>query len=178
MRTSRCLPAPLVSGARRGGEPPFEDTGRSRSKKFCPAGNRPKFWGRCTHYWWIAGGFVAKSLIVEQYLLTNWAFSSTKPALPSTKPAFSSTSVFLAFWPISSSFSFVYKEKRDIEASTKEGRQSTSCVRCLFFNPPVVLRFSRNWWIVVDGLFNRIKVLCCDPPVSTNPPWFSPWGTF
>jgi len=110
------------------------------------------------------GCFAAKSLIVEQYLLTNWVFSSTKPANPSTNCRFSSTSVFFDFWPLSSSFSFVYKEKREKEASTKEGRRSTSCERCLFFRPPVVLRILRNWWIVVDGLFNGIKVLCFDPP--------------
>lgn len=151
MLASRRLPAPLMSRACRAGENPcFEGNGRGGSKKFCPGAGFQKVVGRCTPNWWIGECFSPKLLIVERYCLTNWPFSSTKTAFSSTSCANSSTSLFFDFRPLSSSFSFVYKEKREKRASTKEGRRSTNSKRCLFFNPPLVLRVSRNWWIVVD----------------------------
>lgn len=166
------LPAPLMSRARPGPKPSNEGQGQPGSKKFCPGLVFPKVGGRCTHYWWMRGAKCAKSLIVDSYSITSWVHSSTICGFASTNTVFCSTSLFLPFSASFSFFSFVYKEKREIKASTKEGVQSTSWKHCLFFRPPVGLRFSRNWWIwwmKNRCIINRLEF---NPPISTNPPVF------
>lgn len=174
MLASRRLPAPLMSSAGPGCKPAFEGQGPGGSIFFCPGSGFPKVGGRCTHFWWIWWLCAAKSLILEQKCITKWSETSTKQAFSSTKPVFSSTTLFFGFSSLSLSFSFVNKEEEEEKASTKEGRRSTNSEGCLFFHPPVGLRFSLIWWMVVDVICFVFNGLVCDPPISSNPPWFSP----
>ena len=168
------LPVPLMNRASRPPESPFEEGGRAARKNFLPGRNGKKVGGQCTVFWWIRCLGDAKSLIVDSYSLTKWVWQSTKCADSSTKCLYSPPFRFCRFGPLFSFFSLIIKEKEKIKASTKEKVASTKVNRCLFFNPPIALRFSRNWWILVD--FNRFifNGLRCDPPISTNPPVFSP----
>jgi hypothetical protein len=145
---------------------------------FLPLGNGEKVGMQCTVFWWIMGLADAKSLIVDMYCITKCLLKSTKCGDSSTKCGDSSTRSFRRFCPSFSLFLLIIKEKENIKASTKEQEASTKVNRCLFFNPPVVLRFLRNWWIVVDSkrfVFNGLR---CYPPISTNPPVFSLYPPF
>jgi len=118
--------------------------------------------------------FLAKSLIVEWKFITSRLGFSIKSPVLSIKLPFSSIARFFGWSALSLSFSLVNKEKREGKASIKEKAESINPGRCLFFNPSVVLRISRNWWIVMDEIslvFNGLRV---HPSISTNPPVFSP----
>ena len=172
------LPAPLMSRASRPPESPFEGWGRSARKNFLHGRNRKKVGMQCTVFWWIRGLADAKSLIVDSYSLTKYPAQSTKCPYSSTKCRFSSTGRFAVFAHSFSFFPLIIKEKEKKEASTKENESSTKVNRCLFFNPPKLSRFSRNWWIVVDFKCFVFNDLRADPPISTNPPVFSLYPPF
>lgn len=136
------LPAPLMSRAGRARKPSSEGWGRPALKNFCLGESAPKVGRRCTHYWWMASAFAAKSLILEHYPLTKWAETSTKPASSSTKPAILSTTCFSVFGLFSLSFSFVNKEEEEEKAIHQKRRSihqslplpifsSTSCTSLL-----------------------------------------------
>ena len=167
-----------MSRAGRAPKPSIEDGGRSARKNFLSGRNRKKVGMQCTVFWWIRGLSDAKSLIVDSYSLTKYPAQSTKCLYSSTKCRFSSTGRFAVFGPSFSFFPLIIKEKEKIKASTKENETSTKVNRCLFFNPPKLSRFSRNWWILVDlkrFVFNGLR---SDPPISTNPPVFSLYPPF
>lgn len=167
-----------MSRAGRAPKPSLEGGGRSARKNFLPGRNRKKVGMQCTVFWWIRGLSDAKSLIVDSYSLTKWLWKSTKYLISSTKCLFSSSGCFAVFGPSFSFFPLIIKEKEKKEASTKENETSTKVNMCLFFNPPKLSRFSRNWWIAVDlkcFIFNGLRD---DPPISTNPPVFSLYPPF
>lgn len=172
------LPAPLMNRVWPAAKNRPKKSGARPGFIFLPWRNGEKVGMQCTVFWWISGLADAKSLIVDMYCLTKCLLQSTKCFDSSTKCFDSSTRQFRRFRPLFSLFLLIIKEKEKIKASTKEKDASTKVNRCLFFNPPVVLRFSRNWWIVVDlkcFIFNGLR---CDPPISTNPPVFSLYPPF
>lgn len=173
MLASRRLPAPLMSTNSRA-NPVRRGQGPAGSKFFCPGAGLQKVAGRCTQYWWIVADRLAKSLILEQNSITNCLDSSIKLQLLSIKCLFLSTTAFFGLGPSSLSFSFVNKEERERKASIKENRQSIKSTGRLFFNPSVLLRISRIWWILMDVKSNIFKRLPFNPSKSTNPPVFSP----